>query len=380
MAKPKHEVAQIVHQFSKDYHQQYKVPWQVSKTLNAIGLCRTAALGGHTDACTNCGNVSQSYNSCRNRHCPKCQATNRERWIEARERELLPVPYYHVVFTLPHCFNELLPKYAKEVYNSLFAASWQTIQAFAADPKFLGAKTGMVAVLHTWGQQLWLHPHVHCIVPGGGITKAGKWKNCKYNDKYLYPRGALSSKFRGRFMELIRQKIDVPQSIAKAAFDKNWVVYAKRPFATPKTVVEYLGRYTHKVAISNHRLTNVDTQNVSFTYKDYKSEATKKTATIGGVEFLRRFAHHVLPQGFMRIRHYGFLAGRNKPKELNIAKADLGQDAWEKLKISWQQIAEEKLGIKPNTCPHCKTQTMVCIAMQDAPRGPPKNNKITLSC
>lgn len=212
----------------------------------------------------------------------------------------------------------------------------------------------MVAVLHTWGQQMWLHPHVHCIVPGGGITKAGKWKSCKYKDKYLYPKRALSLVFRAKFMELLRQKMPVPQSIAKAAFTKKWVVYAKRPFANPKTVVEYLGRYTHKVAISNHRLQSIDKQQVSFSYKDYRSGATKKTATVSGVEFLRRFAQHVLPQGFMRIRprkkrgkHYGFLAGCNKPKELNLAKADLGQEAWEKLEISWQQLAEEKLGVHP---------------------------------
>ena len=157
----------------------------------------------------------------------------------------------------------------------------------------------------------------------------------------------MSLVFRAKFMEALRSKMAVPQSVAKAAFAKKWVVYAKRPFASPKTVVEYLGRYTHKVAISNHRLTNVDSQNVSFSYKDYRSEATKKTATISGVEFLRRFVHHILPQGFMRIRHYGFLAGRNKPKELNLAKADLDQDAWEKLEISWQKLAEEKLGIHP---------------------------------
>lgn len=378
--KPKYEVAQIVHQHSKAYHTAYKVPGQVSKTLNAIGICRTAALGGHTDACTNCGEVSQSYNSCRNRHCPKCQATNRERWITARERELLAVPYYHIVFTLPHCFNDLLPKYANEVYNSLFTASWKTIQTFASDPKYLGAKTGMVAVLHTWGQQLWLHPHLHCIVPGGGLSQSGKWKNCKYKDKYLYPKRALSTVFRAKFMEALRSKMTVPQSLAKAVFSKKWVVYAKRPFASPKTVVEYLGRYTHKVAISNHRLINVDAQNVSFSYKDYKSKTAKKSVTISGLEFLRRFAYHVLPHGFMRIRHYGFLASRNKPKELNLAKADLGQEAWEKLVISWQQLAEEQLGVKPNTCPNCKTPTMICIAIQDAPRGPPRTIKATKPC
>lgn len=369
--KPQHEVAHIVHRFHQAYHEQYAVPAQVSKTLNAIGICRTEALGGHTDVCTSCGVLSQSYNSCRNRHCPKCQATNRERWITARERELLPVPYYHMVFTLPHCFNELLPKYAKAVYNSLFTASWHTIQSFAADPKYLGAKTGMVAVLHTWGQQLWLHPHVHCIVPGGGITQNGKWRHCRYRDKYLYPKRALSLVFRAKFMKLLREQINIPQAIARQAFAQKWVVYAKRPFASPKNVVEYLGRYTHKVAISNHRLLNIDQDKVSFTYKDYRSAATKKTATISGVEFLRRFSYHVLPKGFMRIRHYGFLAGRNKPKELNLAKADLGQQAWQKMDLSWQQVAEEKLGIIPNTCPHCKTQTMVCIATQDPKRGPP---------
>lgn len=227
---------------------------------------------------------------------------------------------------------------------------------------------------------MWLHPHVHCIVPGGGITKAGKWKSCKYKDKYLYPKRALSLVFRAKFMQLLRQKMNVPQSVAKQAFAQKWVVYAKRPFANPKTVVEYLGRYTHKIAISNHRLQKVDDQSVSFSYKDYKSKATKKTAIISGVEFLRRFAHHVLPQGFMRIRHYGFLAGRNKPKELNLAKAELGQDAWEKLEISWQQLAEENLGIKPNTCPHCKTEIMVCVAVQEAPRGPPVRPKVNQIC
>lgn len=374
-------MADIVRTFGQAYHQRYQVPVQVSKTLRAISLCRTSALGGHTDACTNCGTISQSYNSCRNRHCPKCQATHRERWMAAREQELLPVPYYHVVFTLPHAFNELLPRHAKDLYNSLFTASWQTIQAFANDPKYLGAKTGMVAVLHTWGQQLWLHPHVHCIVPGGGLTRKGTWKQGRYKDKYLYPKRALSSVFRAKFMALLRQKMEVPQHIAQQAFAKKWVVYAKRPFANPQTVVEYLGRYTHKIAISNHRITQVDSQQVSFSYKDYRSAAQKKISCVSGVEFLRRFAYHVLPRGFMRIRHYGFLAGRNKPRELNLAKADLGEKAWEKLDISWQELAEKKLGIKPNVCPYCNTPTMVCIDIQVPPRGPPLPlPKATLPC
>jgi hypothetical protein len=186
-----------------------------------LSLCRTEALGGHITVCKACGVLSVSYNSCRNRHCPKCQATNRERWISDREGELLPVPYYHLVFTLPHQFNEMLPKYAKQVYSALFAASWHTIRAFAEDPKYLGAKTGMVAVLHSWGQQLWLHPHLHCIVPGGGLTPSQKWKPCKYQKKYLFPKRALSMVFRAKYMAALRKLTHVPQHIARKAFQKS---------------------------------------------------------------------------------------------------------------------------------------------------------------
>ena len=342
-----------------------------------MSLCRTRDLGGHITVCKSCGVESISYNSCRNRHCPKCQTTNRERWIIDRESELLPVPYYHIVFTLPHCLNALLPKYDKEIYNALFSASWQTIKTFAADPKYLGAKTGMVSILHTWGQQLWLHPHVHCIVPGGGITPSGKWKNCKYKGKsarrggYLFPKRALSIVFRARFMAALRKNIQVPQHIAKQAFSTKWVVYAKRPFASPKTVVEYLGRYTHKIAISNHRLVDVNKDKVTFHYKDYRDAAKKKQVSLSGAEFLRRFADHILPHGFIRIRHYGFLASKNKPKELNIVKRNLHQPEWRKIKYSWIQIAKEKLNYNPEFCPHCKAESLIIIKIINPERGPP---------
>lgn len=260
----------------------------------------------------------------------------------------------------------------------MFSASWRTIQAFAADPKYLGAKTGMVSILHTWGQQLWLHPHVHCIVPGGGITKSGKWKNCKYKSKpvrrggYLFPKRALSLVFRAKFMAALRKRITVPQHIAKQAFQTKWVVYAKRPFASPKTVVEYLGRYTHKVAISNHRLVDVDEKGVTFHYKDYRDAAKQKQGTMSGVEFLRRFADHILPHGFVRIRHYGFLASKNKPTELNLAKKELGQPEWSKIKYSWHQIAQEKLNYNPDRCPHCQSESLMIIKVIDPERGPPK--------
>ena len=288
------------------------------------------------------------------------------------ESELLPVPYYHIVFTLPICFNELLPKHAKEVYNSLFEASWKTIRIFAADPKYIGAKTGMVAFLHTWGQQLWLHPHLHCIVPAGGISPTDKWKASRKQGKYLFPKKAMSLVFRARFMSALRNRLQVPQLLAKNAFRRKWVVYAKRTFASPKNVVEYLGRYTHMVAISNHRLLQVNDQTVTFYYKDYKNEGKKRVMTISGIEFLRRFSQHVLPFGFVRIRHYGFPASKNKPAQLNKAKESLGQHKWEKQDYSWQQIATQKLGYDPDCCPKCKTKNMIIIQIINPKRGPPK--------
>lgn len=341
-----------------------------------MSLCRTEALGGHVTVCKNCGVETISYNSCRNRHCPKCQATNRERWILDRESELLPVPYYHIVFTLPHVFNELLPKYDKEVYTSLFSAAWLTVQKFAADPKYLGAKTGMVSILHTWGQQLWLHPHVHCIAPGGGITPSGKWKNCRYKGKYLFPKKALSKVFRAKFMAELRKKMHIPQQMGKNAFNTKWVVYAKRPFASPKTVLEYLGRYTHKIAISNHRLIDVNETTVSFHYKDYRQNGRQKQATLSGVEFLKRFSSHILPAGFVRIRHYGFLASRNKSTELNLAKKDLHQPKWQTIKYSWIQIAKEKLNYNPQQCPCCGKETLFIIKVMEPDRGPPFSQKL----
>lgn len=370
--KPAYEVADIIHQHGQAFIEKHPQTPRVLSTLEALSKCRTAALGGHTCQCSNCGHKRHFYNSCRNRHCPKCQAVNRERWIMQRESELLPVPYYHMVFTLPEELNPLAEKHPKEVYNALFYASWNTIRDFAGDHKFLGAKTGMVAILHTWGQKLWLHPHLHCIVPGGGITQTGKWKNAVYKDKYLFPKRALSKVYRAKFMARLRASgAEVPQPVAKALFQKNWVVYAKRPFATPKTVVEYLGRYTHKVAISNHRLKNIADGQVSFTYKDYRKGGRKLVTSLSAGEFLRRFCKHILPRGFVRMRHYGILASRNKPKELNLAKASLGQEAWQKQTITWEEIATSRLHIKPTQCPKCDRGIMEIIATILPERGPP---------
>jgi hypothetical protein len=339
-------------------------------------------LGGHKKKCSKCAHEQIAYNSCRNRHCPKCQGVNRERWIMEREAELLEVPYFHIVFTLPHELNALAMKHPKEVYNALFRSAWQTIQCFAKDPKHLGAKTGMSAILHTWGQNMSLHPHLHCIVPGGGIDTKGEWtkpvrsaKKSNRDVKYLFPKRALSQVFRAKFVQALRKQIQIPQSTSKVLFKKSWVVYAKQPFLGPKQVVEYLGRYTHKIAISNHRLLSVDQDKITFRYKDYKAGAMQKIMQLTAVEFIRRFAMHILPHGFTRIRHYGILASKNKQKELNLAKESLGQAPWEKQTISWQKIAQEKLGIEENKCPKCKSLTLKIITTILPERGPPNNFK-----
>lgn len=369
--QPKHELSQIVHQYANNFYASHPQGYQVKRTLQAISQCRTGALGGHSSGCKDCGTISYHFNSCRNRHCPKCQAVSRERWMLQRERELLPVAYFHVVFTLPHELNALAKKYPKEVYSSLFRASWETIKELSHDPKYLGGKTGMVALLHTWGQQLWLHPHLHCIVPGGGITASGKWKQSKNKGKYLYPTFVISKVFRGKYMaELRASGVIIPQYIAKVIMKKKWVVYAKRPFGSPKMVVEYLGRYTHKIAISNHRLQSIKNGEITFSYKDYNESAKQKRMTLKAAEFLRRFSLHILPSGFVRIRHYGILASRNKRKELNIAKSHFKMEPWDVLKIDWIEIAETRLGIKLGSCKDCGGELEV-IKIIHPKRGPP---------
>ena len=288
-----------------------------------------------------------------------------------RESELLPVAYFHIVFTLPHEFNALVDEYAREVYAALFTASWQTLQQFALDPKHLGAKTGMTAVLHTWGQQMWLHPHLHCIVPGGGITSQGNWKQARNKGKYLFPTQAMALVFRAKYMAALRaQGVRIPQSIAKKVMAKQWVVDTKQPFCSPRTVVEYLGRYTHKIAISNHRLKNIDNGEITFSYKDYKQGCKQRQMTLKSDEFLRRFCLHILPSRFVRMRHYGILSSRNKAKDLNIAKAYFGMDAWEVLKVDWIEISIAKLGIDPNVCKECGGELEVIDALPPQ-RGPP---------
>jgi len=361
MSRAIHEVATVLERNKEQLDQYSCNTWQL-RTLHAIRKCRTAALGGHIDKCDNnsCNKLHLSYNSCRNRHCPKCQGHKCEQWIRAREQELLNVPYYHVVFTLPDTINTLCLHYPREIYTILFASGWSVLRDFARNPKFLGARSGMIAILHTWGQNLSLHPHLHCIVPGGGITASRKWKHAKGKGKYLFPVKALSKVFRARFVAALKKQFDQPAPFYDQLFKKNWVVYCKAPFYHNAQVVEYLGRYTHKIAISNYRLQSLKDQKVTFSTKDYRKGGAKCSLTLSDAEFIRRFCLHILPKGFTRIRHYGILSSSLKRKVLPILKSQLPSFA----------AAKAKQSLQHRRCPSCKKGTLITIHTFGS-RGPP---------
>lgn len=366
--QPQFEVAQVLEKKWAELQQSRTFnTWQM-RTLNAVRRCRTAALGSHVDGCTSCGHLRISYNSCRNRHCPKCQSNEREKWMQARESELLPVPYFHVVFTLPDALNRLCMHEPAVVYNLLFTTAWGVINDFGQDHKWLGAQTGMISILHTWGQAMTLHPHLHCIVPGGGLTKQGKWKEAKSNGKYLFSVKAMSKVFRGRFNAALKEQLpaEMSQVMVKELYKHNWVVYAKRPFPRPERVVEYLGRYTHKIAISNHRIKSIADDKVSFAYKDYKHGSVKKEMTLAALEFIRRFALHILPKGFVRIRHYGILSSTRKADCATVIKSQVLQQA----PALPSFVRAPALIYNPKQCPCCKKETMETV-MRFKRRGPP---------
>lgn len=379
LLRPAHELADVIRLHGAQFIQQHNPLKQHERTLNAILKCRTAALGGHLDSCDSCGHERISYNSCRNRHCPKCQGTNRERWILERQKDLLPVPYFHVVFTLPETLNALCLQHPQHLYNILFQAAKLTVTQLGFDPKHLGAKPGMISVLHTWGQQLWLHPHVHCILPGGGITKAGYWKFTASKGKFLFPVKVMSRLFRGKFINLLKtfcRKENIPftEDFINRLYKNEWVVYAKQPFAGPKEVIEYLGRYTHRIAISNHRIKSIEDGKVNFSYKDYRQGGAQKTMPLDACEFLRRFCLHILPPGFMKIRHYGILASRAKPK-LKMQQMKMGISIVPTIKMDWKQVAREAMNFDPEACPCCITGRMHTI-LHFAANAPPNGKTI----
>lgn len=370
------ELADVVRKFRDPYLHQYplgRVRHQ-ARAMDAIERCRTRALGGHQESCGQCGHLRNVYNSCRNRHCPKCQTGARDRWLAKRQEDLLPVPYYHVVFTIPTHLAEIALQNKSVFYGILFKAAAKSMLKVGMNPKYLGARMGFLAVLHTWGQNLLHHPHLHCVVPAGGLDEFGRWKAPRHPDSFLLPVRVLSRLFRGIFLALLREAylaglLNFHGSLQgltdfKAfcvclheAKKHEWVVYSKRPFGGPRQVLEYLGRYTHRVAISNNRLESQDGQQVAFRWKDYRTGQKDCLMSLTGVEFLRRFLLHVLPSGFVRIRHYGFLA--NCRRKLELAKCRLSFPALPSPAPRQTLFSEPEpgLGKFEQPCPTCQQCT-----------------------
>jgi hypothetical protein len=341
------------------------------KAFRAILDCRTSALGGHVDECDNCGHQQISYNSCRNRHCPKCQALAKEQWIDNQERHLLNVGYFHVVFTLPSELHAVALQNQEIVYSLFFKAVSETLLGLGRDQKYLGATLGITAIIHTWGQNLLYHPHIHCVVPGGGLTGDSKWRGTR--KKFFIPVKVLSRKFRGKLLAFMRAaKLRFggsTESLADPAeygaffaslYSKDWVVYCKPPFGNAGKTIQYLGRYTHRVAISNNRILSLEDGKVTFKWRDYADSNKIKEMTIAAVEFIRRFMLHVLPSGFRKIRHYGLLAPAGKERRLRLCKRLTFTIACvREKKRTMLEILTDKLGDAFRKCPSCGTGTLI---------------------
>ena len=368
MGRPRYEVADIFRLSGAAYRSKHKLSKVQHKAMRAIEQCRTAALGGHIDACSECGHVRISYNSCRNRHCPKCQSLAREAWLEARRAELLPAGYFHpdtlctgqvIVFTLPSEVRDVVRYNERLLYGTLFREAWAALSELCADRHYLGARPGMVAILHSWGQNLHYHPHIHCIVPGGGL-RGGKWVSAR--EEFLVPVQALSAMFKGKFVSALRRHYNAGRlrldglcshfrskqafsQLLKKLMSEDWVVYAKPPFAGPEQLLKYLGRYTHRVAISNHRIVSIDKDTVCFRWRDYADDNRQKVMCLSHEEFIRRFLQHCLPARFCKIRYYGILSNRLRTQALAICRQALGIKPLPKLPaLSWQERYRQATG------------------------------------
>lgn len=382
MDRPKLEMADVLCLYGEPYRQQHAGALSTAqkRVMTAIEVCRTAALGGHIEQCDSCGHKRVFYNSCRNRHCPKCQSLARAKWIEDRLAEILDCQYFHVVFTLPEEIAAIAYQNKEVVYGILFRTSAQTLRTIAADPRHLGAEIGFFSVLHTWGQNLLHHPHVHCVVAGGGLSPDGsRWIACKPG--FFLPVRVLSRLFRRLFLEELERVFNSGQlqffsalqslsdRLAFARFraplkNREWVVYAKPPFAGPQQVLDYVGRYTHRVAISNNRLLAIDNGSVTFRWKDYRHDNQPKTMTLAGDEFIRRFLLHVLPDGFQRIRYYGFLGNRYREEKLARSRQLLGMGAQPETPCSpedYRDRYERLTGSSLRECPSCGHGHMVLV-------------------
>lgn len=376
--KPTVEMADIFREHGAAYQKTQGLSYDQIKAMHAIMNCRTSVLGGHKSTCDNCGVDEISYNSCRNRHCPKCQTIRKLKWITDRESELLPVPYFHVVFTLPHELNSLILSNKEKLYDLLFKAASKTLLAFGHDTKRLGGELGAIMVLHTWGQTLSLHPHIHCIVPGGALTPENKWVSAKSN--YLFPVKAMAKLFRTYYLKALKacynkgelefhgtsqQLADENRfkNLIETLWKKNWIVYAKKPFDGPKQVIRYLSNYTHRVAISNYRLLKMENNLLSFQYKDYADNNKTKVMTLTCNDFIQRFLLHVLPPQFTRIRQIGFLANRYKKEKLEKCRSALNSQLAEVEEKTGQAIIKDFYDIDIDQCTHCKIGKMKIVLL-----------------
>ena len=383
MDRPKLEVADVFRRYGEAYREKHGASMSAPqrRVMTAIEVCRTAALGGHLERCDQCGHERNCFNSCRDRHCPKCQSLARAQWIEDRHSELLDCPYFHMVFTVPEEIAAIAYQNKAVVYAILFRVTGETLKTIATDPKHLGADIGFFAVLHTWGQNLIHHPHLHCVVPGGGLSPDGRrWVSCRTG--FFLPVRVLSRLFRRRFLESLQTAFDsgklqffgsleplrepgaFSRHIARAK-NFEWVVYAKRPFAGSQQVLDYVGRYTHRVAISNNRLVDIENGQVHFQWKDYRDGNQVKTMSLSADEFIRRFLQHVLPEGFQRIRYYGFLGNRYRQKKLDLCRRLLGMPAQQTTasqpERDYRDRYEELTGHSLRQCPRCGQGHMLVV-------------------
>lgn len=378
------EVGDIFRQYGPAFRDAHKLRPQVLKVMRAIERCRTDALGGHLEVCDSCGFMRPAYNSCRNRHCPKCQASVKAKWLSARQQDLLPVTYFHIVFTLPDWLNPVALVNQALIYNILFKAGSETLLELGKDPQHIGAEIGLIAILHTWGQNMMDHPHLHCIVPGGGLSEDGKrWvfpkKSTDEKDFFIHVN-VISDLFKKKFLHYLKKAYDngelkfvgqteslgkkeAFQSLLDQLYKLKWVSYCKQPFGGPRQVLAYLGGYTHRVAISNYRIQKLEDGKVTFTWRDYRDNAKEKLMTLDAFEFIRRFLLHVLPPNFYKIRHYGILSNRCKKLKLKRCRELLcvclhKQDDLLSTQ-SWEAWLFERTSVDPQLCPRCLKGRMV---------------------
>ena len=385
MKKP---ISLAFERFSKAYLQQYSATIEQHKVIDCVQACKTERLGFNVEACQDCGSMTTHYNSCGNRHCPNCQAIHKDRWILIKQNDLLPVKYHHTVFTIPSELRTLFLYNKKKLYNLLFTSAWETINDFSKNPQNrIEAKMGMIAILHTWKQDLEYHPHLHCIIPAGGITENNKWKSSPTSGDYLFNTCTLAAVFKGKFLQALKQlykngdlrfwelRDQGPNAyfyqLKEKIYAKDWVVYSKKSFKNEQSVFEYLGRYTHKIAISNARIKQVTNKEVTFEYTDRADDYKKKIRQIGGVQFLKLFLQHVLPARFMKIRNYGILSSRSKTEYLTKMHVYFDLNIYQKPpKLLIIEVLEMVYGVKIGQCRHCGGK-MILVESKARPRARP---------